>query len=109
MEVGDTSTDLGWRVRDAEFERKATATFMANPELMAPTATEQPSEGLVSHISLISHVPNWPRPLEKEAYYGLAGELVRAIEPHTEAWQRQVAEHGERINAYPLPTERHDG
>ena len=85
MEVGDTRTDLGWRDRDAKFERKATATFMANPELMEPTTTEQPSEGLISLNSLISHAPSWPRPLEKEAYYGLAGEIVRAIEPHSEA------------------------
>ncbi|WP_374713533.1 hypothetical protein [Symbiobacterium terraclitae] len=27
----------------------------------------------------------WPAPLKKEAYYGLAGTIVSAIEPHTEA------------------------
>jgi hypothetical protein len=27
----------------------------------------------------------WPEPLEREAFHGLAGEIVRAIEPHTEA------------------------
>ena len=27
----------------------------------------------------------WPDPLEEEAYYGLAGEVVRTIEPHSEA------------------------
>jgi hypothetical protein len=27
----------------------------------------------------------WPAPLEPEALYGLAGDIVRAIEPHTEA------------------------
>ena len=31
-------------------------------------------------------MPNqWPPPLEEEAFHGLAGEVVRAIEPHTEA------------------------
>ena len=29
--------------------------------------------------------PTWPAPLAHEAYYGLAGELVKAIAPHTEA------------------------
>ncbi len=29
--------------------------------------------------------PQWPDPPAEEAYYGLAGEIVRAIEPHTEA------------------------
>lgn len=30
-------------------------------------------------------VSSWPEPLAPEAFYGLAGEVVRAIEPHTEA------------------------
>jgi hypothetical protein len=30
-------------------------------------------------------VPVWPDPIGEEGFYGLAGELVRAIEPHTEA------------------------
>jgi len=29
--------------------------------------------------------PNFPAPLEKEAFYGIIGEIVKAIEPHTEA------------------------
>ncbi|QJW97257.1 hypothetical protein [Frigoriglobus tundricola] len=29
--------------------------------------------------------PDWPAPLAVEAYHGLAGRFVRAIEPHTEA------------------------
>ena len=28
---------------------------------------------------------SWPDPMAPEAYYGLAGDIVRAIEPHTEA------------------------
>jgi len=28
---------------------------------------------------------NWPQPLSKEAFHGLTGDIVRAIEPHTEA------------------------
>jgi Protein of unknown function (DUF3987) len=27
----------------------------------------------------------WPEPLDRQAFHGLAGEIVRAIEPHTEA------------------------
>lgn len=27
----------------------------------------------------------WPEPLDEEAYYGLAGEIVKTIAPHTEA------------------------
>jgi len=28
---------------------------------------------------------NWPQPLSKEAFHGLTGDIVHAIEPHTEA------------------------
>jgi len=28
---------------------------------------------------------NWPQPLAEAAYHGLAGEVVRTIEPHTES------------------------
>ena len=28
---------------------------------------------------------NWPQPLAEAAYHGLAGEIVRTIEPHTES------------------------
>jgi hypothetical protein len=31
------------------------------------------------------HAPQWPDPLPKEAFHGLAGEIVQAIEPHTES------------------------
>ena len=30
-------------------------------------------------------VQHWPEPLPQEAYYGLAGEIVSTIEPHTKA------------------------
>jgi hypothetical protein len=32
-----------------------------------------------------SSIDSWPEPLSKEAYHGIAGEIVRAIEPNTEA------------------------
>jgi hypothetical protein len=30
-------------------------------------------------------VPEWPAPLAEHAFHGLAGEIVQAVEPHTEA------------------------
>ncbi len=33
----------------------------------------------------VRSVQNWPDPLRPEAYHGVAGDLVRAIEPHSEA------------------------
>lgn len=35
--------------------------------------------------SLVSQIATWPEPLAPEAFYGPVGELVRLIEPHTEA------------------------
>ena len=29
--------------------------------------------------------PQWPKPMEPEAFHGLAGDIVRTIEPHSEA------------------------
>ncbi len=46
------------------------------------------STNLNSHNSLISQgalTKKWVSPLKKEAYYGLAGDIVKTIEPHTEA------------------------
>ena len=35
----------------------------------------------------------WPQPLAEEAYYGLVGDLVRAIEPHSEADPAAILAH----------------
>jgi hypothetical protein len=47
-----------------------------------PEALEEPS-GISDTQSATS--PIWPKPLATEAFHGLAGELVRKIEPTTEA------------------------
>ena len=38
-----------------------------------------------SHISQVITNDGWPRPIREEAYYGLAGDIVKVIEPHSEA------------------------
>jgi hypothetical protein len=48
------------------------------PETSTAKADGRASEAKVSSL-------NWPDPLNPEAYQGLAGELVRAIEPHSES------------------------
>ena len=69
-----------------QFQAAATKHFMTEtPEMSTNVQVPSPDTGLIAHKTLFAHVPSWPRPLEKEAYYGLAGELVGAIEPHTEA------------------------
>jgi hypothetical protein len=46
--------------------------------------------GVDTSVEIPSATPSpvassWPEPLADEAFYGLAGEIVRAIEPHSEA------------------------
>ncbi|TPW22026.1 MAG: hypothetical protein FD126_86 [Elusimicrobia bacterium] len=53
-----------------------------------PAGSPGPSEEQVlSHISLLSQppAPQWPDDLAKEAFHGLAGQIVETIEPQTEA------------------------
>ena len=47
------------------------------------SGVEDHDEDLSSLRSLMSQ--SWPDPLDEAAFYGLAGDIVRAIEPHTEA------------------------
>src|SRR5437763_14589439 len=51
------------------------------PESSASSRT-QDSEQRVREEDSSSH-QTWPEPLKEEAFYGVAGDLVRAIEPHT--------------------------
>jgi hypothetical protein len=49
---------------------------------------EGPANGKASSSIFDGPTPakfNWPEPLAEEAFYGPAGELVRLVEPHTEA------------------------
>jgi hypothetical protein len=39
----------------------------------------------VSSSSSFEYQRDWPEPLDDSAFHGLAGQIVRAIEPHTEA------------------------
>jgi hypothetical protein len=38
-----------------------------------------------SHEEPPPSVPTWPEPIHEDGFHGIAGELVRRIEPHTEA------------------------
>jgi hypothetical protein len=47
------------------------------------TAQDNADDALHSSFSFLS-LPPWPA-LDEAAYWGLAGEIVRTIEPHTES------------------------
>lgn len=62
---GETFADFKERLKNAEEE-------FSEPHTAAQGGPKQGAEP-------------WPEPLPDEAYYGLAGDIVRAIGPHTEA------------------------
>src|SRR6185437_3841125 len=55
---------------------------VGSPSLALSAVTDP--DILLSHDSLVSDGDNWPR-LSQNALYGMAGEIVRCIEPHSEA------------------------
>ena len=74
---------------DADGVRALLATASADPPALGAKQSERSEErgdgqDLPSHTSLLSH-QQCPAPLQPAAFHGLAGEFVRAVEPHTEA------------------------
>ncbi|MCI0463309.1 MAG: DUF3987 domain-containing protein [Gemmataceae bacterium] len=51
----------------------------------ATSAHNQKQDTLPPPDPINPKVSEWPKPLAEQAYQGLAGEYVRAVEPHTEA------------------------
>jgi Protein of unknown function (DUF3987) len=71
-----TMDDVARRRRErieADANREAEQTFSVVPKVEAPTAMPKPE----------SEAP-WPL-MDEPAYYGLAGDIVRTIDPHTES------------------------
>ena len=61
---------------------------MSNPVIenaKAVLPTESNGSGNHSGKEAVLNIPSWPGPLSDEAYYGLAGDIVGTIEPHTES------------------------
>ena len=59
---------------------ESNAALLANAETRFSAQSREHSPALESATA-----PKWPEPLEDEAFHGLAGKIVRAIEPHSEA------------------------
>lgn len=68
-----------------------------------------------SHDPNYGHRLKWPKPLEPEAYHGLAGRIVQTLEPHTEADSAALlvqflAAYGNAVGRnsyYPVEADRH--
>ena len=56
----------------------------AEPSLLARVEA-MPNQGPIPPCAPSPYDRQWPKPLAEQALQGIAGEIVRAIEPHTEA------------------------
>lgn len=65
---------------EAQFIERGLLTL--HPEIASRIALGSP---LATDESEQTQISEWPKPPTEEAYYGLVGEIVHAIEPHTEA------------------------
>src|SRR5262245_58877285 len=54
-------------------------------EIAAVEAQAASNERVTERLSESIGEREWPKPLAQQAFHGIAGEFVRAIEPHTEA------------------------
>src|SRR5262245_7440807 len=73
-------------VRTDDIERL----LVSDPSLLAEVKPERIGDDRSSRSqdplsSTAKALRQWPDQLAEEAYYGLLGDIVRAIEPHTEA------------------------
>ena len=71
------STEPRWRDPHEEFARATVAEAMRDASLLDRETTKHDADG--------SAIAQWPEPLAPEAYHGLAGDIVRTLEPHSEA------------------------
>jgi hypothetical protein len=84
------------RIKETAIRRRFA--LAANDLLKRAVDTDEPTENLLiaaakSFTDLQADgrqeeppvAPSWPEPLHEDAFHGVAGELVRVIEPHTEA------------------------
>lgn len=72
------------RIEPDAAERAAVKIMPECPDLAARSAKPN-GKGASSEFPKIDPGPAWPKPLDESAFHGLAGELARMIEPHTEA------------------------
>ncbi len=93
-ETGERSErSRGYRIsvasRNGQGREESRVSSLRSPSSSNGTDSQEPeSKGdpdLSSHSSLVSLRANFPEPLGNDAYFGLAGEIVRTIEPHSEA------------------------
>jgi hypothetical protein len=84
-----TLTSIAGRLRRCGLDLAAisAALYAHNETHCDPPLPEREVEAIAKSVSRYptDDIPAWPAPLGKEALHGLAGEIVREIEPHSEA------------------------
>jgi hypothetical protein len=64
---------------------EASQVLRQNPEIRSTLAGQAFETGSGPSEPEQSNTRQWPKPLAEQAFHGIAGDIVRTIEPHTEA------------------------
>jgi hypothetical protein len=93
-----TAADEEWQERKTDVASTARRLKEGRPATGIPTLGDLVGEEVVDRLvdwleledsqeaaNHFAHIPQWPDPLEPEAFHGVAGDFVRAIAPHTES------------------------
>ena len=82
MQTGKTDAE----VRELLLTNRSAFGWEISADAMADVVAEVRGAVNLTIVSSVSNeAPAWPEPPASEAFHGLAGEVVAAIEPHTEA------------------------
>src|SRR5215213_1663493 len=89
-----TPQDESYRANEDPTSPSSLGTQCSEPAPYEPGANKrngcrEESDRTAPHEAPLPDLASWPT-LAEEAYYGLPGEIVRAVEPHTEADQAAV-------------------
>ena len=81
----DVPEGPGWRNHSNGYHRQSDGPYIREiSDIRSADDTGKTGAGDNSQNSPISQV-SYPKPPDNDAFYGLAGKIVRAIEPHTES------------------------
>ncbi len=70
---------------DRELEEIVKSIARAHGRIRRDSVTDAGDGRSIFPLLLLSDGSKWPSPLEDRAYYGLTGEFIRLVEPHTES------------------------
>jgi len=68
-----------------DYRRLTLDKALEGADFYSPPETSRGIQSLGSDRQYKPKAPPWPSPLRQEAYHGITGDVIRAVQPHTEA------------------------